>query len=126
MCRKILEPLHICLSYWFQIVISNIFLSFCLQDYWKSASPADRIRIQNMAFPSGVSFSKDSGFNRTSSENEALRIIRLFTSCFVDYKTTKKGTSEEMSFSVGLEVNISNLIDDLVRLLELDSDDERL
>ena len=100
MCWKILEPLHICLSYWFQIVISNIFLSFCLQDYWKSASPADRIRIQNMAFPSGVSFSKESGFNRTSSENEALRIIRLFTSDFVDYKTTKKGTSEEMSFSV--------------------------
>lgn len=83
------------------IDVRKAILTAChLQDYWKSASPADRVKIQNMAFPSGVSFCKDSGFNRTSSENEALRIIRLFTSDFVDYKTTKKGTSEEMSFSV--------------------------
>ena len=91
-----------------------------LQDYWKSSSPADRVKIQNMAFPSGESFSKKSGFNRTSSENEALRIIRLFTSDFVDFKTTKKENSCEFSFSVAPSDITSNLfLEDLERIWEL-------
>ena len=71
-----------------------------LQDYWKSASPADRVKIQNMAFPSGVSFSKETGFNRTPSENEALRVIRLFTSEFVGGRIQKKEKPEDFSFQV--------------------------
>ena len=77
-----------------------------------------------MAFPSGVSFSKKTGFNRTTSENEALRVIRLFASDFVGGRIPKKENSEEFSFQVGSGVIESNLIIGIACLLELDIDEE--
>ena len=77
-----------------------------------------------MAFPSGVSFSKETGFNRTPSENEALRVIRLFASDFVGGRIPKKENSEEFSFQVGSGVIESNLTIGITCLLELDIDEE--
>lgn len=75
-----------------------------------------------MAFPSGVSFSKETGFNRTPSENEALRVIRLFTSEFVGGRIQKKEKPEDFSFQVGSGVIESNLVAGLTSLLTLDDE----
>ena len=77
-----------------------------------------------MAFPSGVSFSKETGFNRTPSENEALRVIRLFAGDFVGGRIQKKEKPEDFSFQVGSGVIESNIIIGITCLLELDIDEE--
>ena len=87
--------------------------------YWNSAAPENKVKFQNVLFPAGVSFSKESGFNRTAESNSAIEIFHLFSDSYKKFQETKKGTSEEMSFSVGSTDILSNFIDGLLKLLEL-------
>ena len=71
-----------------------------LPTYWNSAAPENKVKFQNILFPAGVSFSKNSGFNRTTEVNSAIEIFHLFSDTYRKFQETKKEKPEDFSFSV--------------------------
>ena len=64
------------------------------------AGLGQRLKIQKVVFPGIVSFSKETGFNRTAEVNEALRIFRSFCDSYNLRAIKKVENSEEFSFQV--------------------------
>lgn len=79
------------------------------------------MKIQKVVFPGIVSFSKETGFNRTAEVNEALRVFRSFCDGYKRREIKKAENSEEFSTCVDSVCNVSNLIDGLLQLLEIDT-----
>ena len=77
------------------------------------------MKFQNILFPAGVSFSKNSGFNRTTEVNSAIKIFHLFSDSYREFQETKKEKPEDFSFSVDSTDTLSNFIDALLKLLEI-------
>ncbi len=74
-----------------------ILIACNLPNYWNCAGLGQRLKIQKVVFPGIVSFSKETGFNRTAEVNEALRVFRSFCDGYKRREIKKAENSEEFS-----------------------------
>ena len=77
-----------------------ILIACNLPNYWNCAVLGQRLKIQKVVFPGIVSFSKETGFNRTAEANEALRVFRSFCDGYKRREIKKAENSEEFSTCV--------------------------
>lgn len=69
-----------------------IAISCKLGTLWQNGNFASRQKLQNLVFPSGIYFDKDTDDYRTETENEVFKTFRLFSSSCKD--GIEKATSE--------------------------------
>ena len=74
-----------------------IAMSCKLGTLWKNGDFASRQKLQNLLFPSGIYFDKNTDDYRTENENEVFKIFRLFSSSCKNIK--EKATSEFLRLS---------------------------
>ena len=89
-----------------------ILISCQLADYWKDGTYETKQNIQNLVFPDGLHWDRESDNYRTTTENEALLVFCLFSSCYKNEGAQKKRTSFQKSSVVaeaGLEPATSGL-----------------
>ena len=65
-----------------------------LGDLWRNGNFRERQKIQNLVYPDGIFYDKDSEDYRTDSVNPALEIFRRFTESCGEYK--RKADSESL------------------------------
>ena len=80
-----------------------------LADLWKEGSFEVRQRIQDLAYPDGVNWSREDGIPRTISENAALRAFRSISDSYKIARTQKKDKPCDLSYLVDQTVRESNL-----------------
>ena len=83
-----------------------------LADLWKKGGLEVRQRIQDLAYPDGVNWSREDGIPRTISENAALRAFRSISDSYKIASAQKKDKPCGLSFLVagaGLEPTTSGL-----------------
>ena len=74
-----------------------IAMSCKLGTLWKNGDFASRQKLQNLLFPSGIYFDKNTDDYRTDNENEVFKLFRLFSSSCKNGK--EKATSEFLRLS---------------------------
>ena len=90
----------------------TILISCQLADYWKDGTYETKQNIQNLAFPDGLHWDRESDNYRTITEKEALKLFRLFSNSYETAKAQKKDKSFDLSSVVaegGLEPPTSGL-----------------
>ena len=74
-----------------------IAMSCKLGTLWEQGDFSSRQKLQNLLFPSGIYFDKNSDNYRTETENEVFKVFRLFSSNCKEGK--EKATSELLRLS---------------------------
>ena len=96
-----------------EIDVAKAILTSCkLGDSWKSGNFEMRQKIQKMVSPDGLNWDREKENYRTISENEALRVFRLFSESYRSGEKEKTGKSFDLSGLVagaGLEPATSGL-----------------
>ena len=96
-----------------EIDVAEAILTACkLGDLWKNGDFDLRQRIQKMVSPKGLNWDRENENYRTISENEALRVFRLFSESYKKEDKEKTGKSFDFSGLVaeaGLEPTTSGL-----------------
>ena len=72
--------------------------SWRLLELWQDGDFASRQKLQNLVFPSGIYFDKNTDDYRTETENEVFKTFRLFSSSCKD--GIEKATNEEIRLSL--------------------------
>lgn len=83
---------------------------------WKTGDFQKRQKIQNLAFPKGVIWDREIGEYLTTTENEALRVIRSISSIYKSSEKEKTGKTTSFSGLVDYAERISNHLEDLIEL----------
>ena len=86
-----------------------ILISCQLADYWKEGTYETKQNIQDLVFPDGLHWDRESDNYRTITENEAIRVFRLFSSSYKNGDIQKKDKSFDLSSLVDQTLRISNL-----------------
>ena len=93
--------------------VASAITTICnLGDYWKNGTYETKQFIQDFAFPDGLHWDRENDNYRTTSENEALSLIRLFSSSYRNEISQKKDKTLVLSSLVaeaGLEPATSGL-----------------
>ena len=71
-----------------------------LADLWKKGGLEVRQRIQDLAYPDGVNWSREDGIPRTISENAALRAFRSISDSYKIASAQKKDKPCDLSYLV--------------------------
>ena len=95
------------------IDVLNSITTICnLGYYWKTGTYETKQKIQELAFPRGLKWDRETDNYRTDEENEALKLMRSFSSICKSEKGIKKDKSFDLSSVVagaGLEPATSGL-----------------
>ena len=103
-----------------EIDIKKAIIIACnLSTYWKSADFVSRQNLQKICFPSGLKYHRETGFTRTDDSNKVLSLLRLFSDTYNSSSGIKKEEILSEILCSRLHNDISNLINDLVLLLNL-------
>ena len=96
-----------------EIDVAEAILTACkLGDLWKNGDFDLRQKIQKMVSPKGLNWDRENENYRTISENEALRVFRLFSESYKSEDKEKTGKTCDFSGLVaeaGLEPTTSGL-----------------
>ena len=96
-----------------EIDVAKAILTSCkLGDSWKNGNFEMRQKIQKLVSPDGLNWDRETETYRTLSENEALRVFRLFSESYINEDKEKTGKSFDFPAVVaeaGLEPATSGL-----------------
>ena len=92
-------------------------MSFNLTEIWTCGDLVQKMKIQNLVFPSGLGYDKSNGKVRTTRVNSIFSCIPEIAKKLKKTKNGKPVKSNQFSAWVTSRVNFSNFLHDLKRFI---------